>query len=88
MALYEGLTEAEWLQKFDAVKAEDLAATNGERFISVSSAGKSFTRRVRSRDEIQADYGQCLQALQTLNPTVYGYPTQKVNTCFSGWQPK
>ena len=86
--IYMGRSEAEWLQLFTAVKAEELAATNGDRFISVSTGGKSYQRRVRSMDEILATYGQCLTALQNLNPTAYGTNTQTVNVTFGGYQAK
>lgn len=88
LSIYLGRSLTEWLQLFNAVKAEQLAAANGDRFISVGTGGKSYSRRVRSMAEIKADYGECLQALQVLDPDTYGAPNAKVNTCFSGWQPK
>ena len=86
--IYMGRSEAEWLQLFTAVKAEELAATNGDRFVSVSTGGKSYQRRVRPMDEIRATYGQCLAALQTLNPSTYGGNNSTVNVSFGGYQAK
>lgn len=83
---YMGRSEAEWLLLFNEVKAEQLAVIRGERFISVSTGGKAYNRRVRSRDEIQADYGMCLQALQTLAPATYGSPTTKTFVSGSSYQ--
>lgn len=86
--LYQGQSVAEWKQIFEEVKAERLANIRGDRYLQVSTGGKFFTRKVRSREDIEADFGQCLQALCALDPATYGAPTATVHSCFSGWQPK
>lgn len=84
--LFQGRSEAEWLQLFDEVKAEQLALIRGDRFLSVSTGGKSYSRRVRASDEIRADYGEALSALQILNPTTYGHPTSKTYVAGNSYQ--
>lgn len=86
--LYQGKSEAEWTDQLNDCKAEQKALRQGSRFVNVSTGGKSYTRRVRTRDEVQADYGEALQALQVLNPSMYGNPTGVVKLSFGGWWPK
>ena len=87
-SVYLGKTEAEWLDQLNDCKAEQKAIRTGSRFVTISTGGKSYSRQVRSRDDVQADYGEALRALQVLNPSTYGNATGTVNTCFAGWQPK
>ena len=84
--MFQGRTEAEWSQLFGEIKAEQLAMIRGERFVTVSTGGKSYSRRVRSSEEIKADFGDGLAALQVLNPTTYGHPTNKVYVSGSSYQ--
>ncbi len=70
-------SEAELKQLLDELKAEYLASIRGQRYISVSTGGKSFSRAVRSSDQIKTDLGDVERALQIKNPTVYGSPTSK-----------
>jgi len=86
--IYLGRTEAEWLQLFNEIKAEQLGLVRGDRFISVSTGGKAYQRRIRSRDEIQADYGEALNALQVLNPTAWGHSTEHTFADFGTYQQK
>jgi hypothetical protein len=84
-SLFKGRSETEWRQILDELKAERLGVIRGDRFVQVSTSGKSYTRRVRDMDTIRVDEAEALQALSTLNPTVYGTQTQIVKAYYGGY---
>jgi hypothetical protein len=82
MSAFNNFTEQELVQLFGELKSEFLASVRGQRFVSLSTGGKSFSRRVRSSADIKADLGDVQLALRNVNPTVYGDPMNKTYAAF------
>lgn len=85
MSAFINFSEQELQQLYGELKAEFLASVRGQRYVSLSTGGKSFTRRVRSSADIKADMGDCELALRNANPTVYGDPLNKTYAAFGSY---
>lgn len=86
MSVYVTFSEAELVQLRDELKAELLAIIKGQRYVSLSTFGKAFSRQVRSSDTVKADLGEVEDALRVKNPAIWGQPTNKVYAHFGSYQ--
>jgi ribosomal protein L29 len=71
MSFFSSYTEEELTELRDELKAELLAIIRGERFVSVSVAGKSFTRPIRNSSEVKKDLADVEKVLGAGNSTTY-----------------
>jgi hypothetical protein len=84
--VYELFSEGELVGILNELKAELIAQVRGERYVTLSSGGKSFSRQVRTYDVLTRQIGDVQTALQAKNPLKYGSPTNKTFTYFGGYQ--
>lgn len=68
---FNSFTDAELEELIDELKAELLAIIKGERFVTVSVGGKTFTRPIRNSSEVKRDLADAEMALNGLSSKTF-----------------
>lgn len=84
MPLFSTFSTEELIERLTALKNELLTEQTGDRFVSISVGGKSFTKSVRTSKDILNEISMFEDALQDRDPVTYGRRVTRTVGGFSG----